>query len=211
VGRLTIDHRAAKRFEPNPLVDETGRTILGIVGDWAQVDDRGRTELFIEPDLGRVAKASAIGGLLGGLTGGSNDAPSLLRNQGEGRQTVKRARVPMRGVPFRWTAVATLSRIRNTGALDEYLVDIAEADIPSVSFRHAATEAELTGVSNGFADPRWGVYDLVHPDGRRIVRHWATIDDKLALAASTFDVDDGSFPLGLAAMLCLARYHAWRF
>ncbi len=54
------------------------------------------------------------------------------------------------------------------------------------------------------------MFDLVHADGRPILRHWATIDAKLALRTSTFDVEDTEFPLAEAVALCLARWRAWR-
>ncbi len=65
------------------------------------------------------------------------------------------------------------------------------------------------GYRNGYADPRYGVYDLVHADGRPIARHWATIDEHNHLVASVFDVADEAFPLPEAVMLCLARHLSW--
>jgi hypothetical protein len=211
VTRLTIDHRGADRFTPNPLVDPAGRVVLSVVGHWGQTDGHGRTELFLSPDLGRVAKSSAISGLIGGLLGGGNDPVAFLRNTGEGTQTLKRAKPPARGVPFRSTPVAQVSRRRASGELDRYEVEVVEAGLPAVAFDHRATAADLEGLSNGFGDPRFGVYDLVHADGRPILRHWATIDRDLRLTASTFDVEDESVPLAFGVMLSLARYQSWRF
>jgi hypothetical protein len=211
VTRLTIQHQAAARFKPNPLVDPAGRTVLGVLGDWGQVDGSGRTELFLSADLGKIAKESVISGLIGVLFGGGSDPTSFLRNTGEGTKTLKRAKPPVRGLPFRSTAVAQVSRHRATGELDRYEVEVVEAGLPAVAFDHRVTSADIQGLTNGFGDPRFGVYDLVHADGRPILRHWATIDRDLKLSASTFDVEDASVPLAFAVMLCLARYQSWRF
>jgi hypothetical protein len=48
-------------------------------------------------------------------------------------------------------------------------------------------------------------------DGRLVLRHWATIDRDLRLQRSTFDVEDADFPLDLGVVVCLARYHSWRY
>ena len=210
--RLSINHHAADRFKPNPLVDETGTAVLQIVGDWGQVDADGRTELFLSPDLAEVAKGSAVSGLLAGLIGGTNDPIAMLRNQGEGIQTLRRAKVPMRGVPFRHTDVARVVRTARNGAdPDAFGIQVLEPNIPPATFEQRATSAELQGYANGFADARFGVYDLVRPDGALILRHWAAIDAQMLLAASTFDVADDAYPLAEAVMLCLARYLSWRF
>ena len=89
-------------------------------------------------------------------------------------------------------------------------MEAKEGGLPPVAFEQRVEGAALAGVSNGFADPRDGIFDLVHADGRPIVRHWATIDADRRLVRSVFDIEDAAFPLGEAVIICLARFACWR-
>ena len=91
-----------------------------------------------------------------------------------------------------------------------YSVQMQEPLPPALFAQRVGADA-MAGYVNGYADRREGVFDLLHADGRPILRHWATIDEKLRLRTSTFDVGDLDFPLAEAVMLCLARWRAWRF
>jgi len=184
---------------------------MRLTGAWAVADDEGRTELFLSPDLLAVAKGSAISGLVSGLIGGDGTPDFYSPNRGEGVQTVKRAKTPMRGIPVRWTPVATVSRQRSeSGAAEAYSVEAHESSLPAVRFLQQVGAESLAGYVNGFGDPRYGVYDLVHDDGRIVVRHWATIDEHRRLVGSVFDVEDEAFPLREAVILCLARVYSWQ-
>ena len=116
----------------------------------------------------------------------------------------------MRGIPPRWTPVATVTRQRTApGDPTAYVVEMQEA-LPPVRFAQSVPATTLAAYDNGCADRREGVFDLLHADGRPILRHWATIDSKLAMGTSTFDVEDADFPLAEAIAVCLARWWAWR-
>lgn len=216
--RLSVDHRAGRHGRDAVLADDRGTVFLRLVADWAITNDEGRTTLFIAPDLGSIAVASAVSGLIdgivGGIFGGSTAGPTYSRNQGPGRQTVKRARVPIRGVPARWSPVATVVRESaqpgaQPGARPGYRVEGHEETLPPVVFAQRLDGAALAGHANGFGDAREGVFDLEHVDGRPIIRHWATIDAERHLVRSVFDEDE-AFPLDEAVMLCLARFACWR-
>ena len=209
--RYTADHRAGRSGRDAALVDEAGRRVLGLSGAWAVTDGEGRTTLFVSPDFGGIVKGSIVSGLLDGVVGGvigvDDTGSHDSRNPGEGVQTIKRAKRPVRGVPFQWTPVATVRRERSeAGVPPRYLIEPHEAGLPPVRFVQEVGGESLAGYRNGFADPRFGVYDLVHEVGRPIVRHWATIDDRGALVGSVFDVADPDAPLAEAVILCLARH-----
>ena len=208
--RLFVDHTAGKHGRGAVLADETGRRALGLNGAWAVTDDGGRTLLFLAPDFAAVAKASVVDGLISGALGVDSSSPARLRNAGPGHQTVKRPKVPVRGLTGRWTPVATVDRERTESGEYRYLVEPHEEALPPATFAHLVDPAGLAGDANGFADPAQGVWDLVHPDGRGILRHWAAIDKERHLVRSTFDVEDDEYPLAEAVMLCLARFACWR-
>jgi hypothetical protein len=211
VKRYSVDHRAGRSGRDAVLVDEQGRVGLRLSGAWAVTNDDGRTELFVSPDLAGIARAAAVSGMVSGLLGLEGTAQHYSPNRGDGLQTVKRAKVPMRGVPVRWTPMATVTRDRSTpGQPDAYRVELHEAALAPVTFAQQADPASLAGYANGFADPRYGVYDLLHADGRPILRHWATIDERFQLTASVFDVVDEGYPLPEAVILCLARVISWQ-
>ena len=213
--RLNVDHRAGRHGRDAVLADDQGNVFLRLAADWAVTNDEGRTTLFIAPDLGSIAVASAVSGLIdeivGGIFGGSTAGPTYSRNQGPGRQTVKRARVPIRGVPVRWTPVATVAREPGRpGEPAGYRVEAHEDALPPVVFAQRLDGTALAGLANGFGDAREGIFDLEHVDGRPILRHWATIDAERHLVRSVFDVEDEAFPLGEAVIICLARFACWR-
>ena len=209
--RYTVDHRAGRSGRDAVLVDDQGRPGLRLSGAWAVTNDDGRTELFVAPDLAGIAKAAAISGMVSGALGLDDTSMHYSPNRGDGLQTVRRAQVPMRGVPFRWTPMATVTRDRSRpGEPDAYRVELHEAGLAPVSFAQQADSASLAGYANGFADPRYGVYDLLHADGPPILRHWATIDERLDLTGSVFDVVDEDYPLPEAVILCLARVISWQ-
>ncbi|MFI5040245.1 MAG: hypothetical protein ACHQNA_00095 [Acidimicrobiales bacterium] len=210
VQRLVVDHTAGKSGRDAVLVDEAGRTVLGMSGAWAVTDDARRTVLFLAPDFGGIAKSAVIGGIIDGVLGFATSTPARSRNAGPGRQTVKRARVPARGMPPRWTPVATVTRESTEVGDVAYSIEPQEEDLPPVRFVRPVEAASLAGYANGFGDPAQGVWDLVHIDGRTVLRHWATIDKDRRLKASTFDIEDSEYPLGEAVMLCLARFSCWR-
>jgi hypothetical protein len=206
----TVDHRAGKGGRDATLLDEQGRVALRLNGAWAVTDDAGRTKLFLAPDFGAIAKASIVGGLISGVLGVDDTIQHSSPNHGEGAQTVKRAKAPMRGLPVRWTPMATVSRERSDPDVPPgYLVDLHESSLPPVRFAQQADAATLAGYSNGYADRRCGVYDLVHLDGRPVLRHWSSIDRDNHLVGSVFDVTDTAFPLPEAVILCLARFLSW--
>lgn len=208
--RYTVDHQAGRAGRDAALVDEAGATALHLSGTWAVTDDEGRTRLFLSPDYGAIAKSSIVSGLISGALGLDSNVDAYSPNAGEGVHTVKRAKTPMRGIPLRWTPMATVRRERSLqGVPPPYEVDVHEADLPAVRFAQQVDAASLAGYANGYSDPRYGVYDLVHDDGRPIARHWASIDRHNHLLASVFDVADETFPLGEAVILCLARFLAW--
>ncbi len=209
--RLSVDHQAGRSGRDAVLCDESGRRVLGLVGDWAVTDDEGRTVLFLAPDYRGIVTGALVGGMIDGLLGGDVGSSPRSRNAGPGVETVKRPRQPLRGIPPRWTPVATVSRQPGLpGATTSYRVEPHEP-IPPVGFLQRFDANGLAGYDNGYADRREGVFDLVHADGRPILRHWATVDAGLRLRTSTFDVEDAAFPLAEAIMLCLARWRAWRF
>jgi hypothetical protein len=211
VKRYSVDHRAGTSGRDAVLVDEQGRPRLRLSGAWAVTNDDGRTELFVSPDLAGVARAAAVSGMVSGLLGLEGTAQHDSPNRGDGLQTVRRAQVPMRGVPFRWTPMATVTRDRSTqGEPGTYRVELHEAGLAPVTFAQQADAASLAGYADGFADPRYGVYDLLHADGPPILRHWATIDERFELTGSVFDVMDEDYPLPEAVILCLARVISWR-
>ena len=93
---------------------------------------------------------------------------------------------------------------------DAYRVEVHEPGLAPATFDQRADAASLAGYANGFADARFGVYDLLHPDGRPILRHWASISSDFHLATSVFDVEDETYPLPEAIVMCLAMVMAWR-
>ncbi len=209
--RLTIEHQAGRHGRDAALRDEAGRRILGMSGDWGVTDDDGRTVLFFAPDYRGIVASAIVGGITGGILGDAPPPALASRNAGPGVETVKRARRPVRGIPTRWTPVATVSRQPGrAGDPTSYRVDIDEA-LPPVAFVQRVDPQALGGFSNGYADRREGIFDLVRVDGRPVLRHWAFIDPHLKLHTSTFDVEDSDYPLPEAVMLCLARWRAWRF
>lgn len=211
--RYTVDHQLGKLGRDAVLLDESGRRIVGLDGTRAITDDQGRSVLFLSQDYQGLIKGSIVSGLMGGVLDGilGESTQTYSRNAGPGVQTVSRAKVPMRGYPVRHSPVATVSRERtNTGEPTAYSVRVHE-ELGQVTFAQRVDATALASYENGYADRREGVFDLLHEDGRPILRHWATIDKKLMLYTSTFDVEDPEFPLPEAVMLCLARWHAWRF
>jgi hypothetical protein len=210
VRRLSVDHQAGKLGRDAVLSDESGRRIFPLAGDWAVTNDDRRTVLFLAPDFTGIIKAGIVGGLFEGIIGGSGTASPAARGSGPGQQTVKRANPPIRGIPPRWTPVATVTRERSQpGVPTAYVVEMHEA-LPPVAFVQRFDTEALRTFDNGYGDRREGVVDLVHADGRPILRHWATIDAKYRLRTSTFDIEDDGFPLAEAVVLCLARHLAWR-
>lgn len=208
--RYTVDHQAGKAGRDAALIDEHGRVALRLKGSWAVTDDEGRTELFLSPDYGAIVKDAVVGGVISGILGVDNTTTHYSPNRGEGAQTVKRAKVPMRGIPVRWTPMATVSRERsNPGVPPDYTVEAHETTLPPLRFAQEVEAAALAGYANGYRDPRYGVYDLLRLDGQPVVRHWTTIDGHNHLVGSVFDVVDETFPLGEAVILCLARFLSW--
>lgn len=208
--RYRVDHQAGKGGRDAALVDEQGRVALRLHGTWAVTDDQGRTELFLSPDYGGIVKDAVVGGVISGILGVDNTTTHYSPNRGEGAQTVKRAKTPMRGIPVRWTPMATVSRERaDYGVPPGYVVEPHEPTLPPVRFAQQVDASSLAGYANGYADARYGVYDLVHLDGRPVLRHWSSIDGHNRLVASVFDVLDVSYPLPEAVSLCLARFLSW--
>lgn len=212
--RYTVDHQAGKLGRDAVLLDENGRRVVGLAGPRAITDDQGRSVLFLSQDYKGLIRGSIVSGVVGGVLDGilgSADSMHYSPNAGPGVQTVSRAKVPMRGIPVRHSPVATVSRERtNHGEPTAYSVTMHE-ELGPVAFAQRVDAPALASYENGYADRREGVFDLLHEDGRPLLRHWATIDKKLMLHTSTFDVEDAEFPLPEAVMLCLARWHAWRF
>ncbi len=209
--RYTVDHQAGRRGDGAVLSDDAGRPVFSMNGDWAVTNAERRTVLFISPNLGEIAKAAIIGGLIDGLLGGATSPWAGSSNPGPGAQTVKRARVPVRGIPARSSPVASVTRTSPGRQDAEYQVKMHEPALPEVTFVQGIRDDELTGLTNGFARPRDGVFDLVHADGTPILRHWATIGRDARLEQSAFDVEDGAFPLAEAVMIAMARFAAWRY
>lgn len=211
MNRYTADHQAGKSGRDAVLVDDRGRRVLGLRGDWGVTNDDGRTTVFLAPGYAGMVRSAVVSGIIGAILDVPADTPARWANAGEGRQVVKRGNPPVRGVPARWTPVATVIRERHgPGEPDGFRVEIHEPDLPPVAFAQPADPATLAGYRNGFSDPRFGVYDLLHADGRPILRHWASIDTANRLTASVFDVEDDAFPLPEAVVLCLARVQSWR-
>ncbi|MBI3751521.1 MAG: hypothetical protein HY263_07685 [Chloroflexi bacterium] len=211
--RFRIDHRAGGRARETEAVDDAGRTVLHVKADWAITDDHGRSVLFVAPELARQARASLFDGLINGLLGvDMNNIPAdVLRNVGPGRQTVRRAVVPMRGIPVRWTRVAAVTREAHGPADSPPAYDIERQDGGEAGLRFVATpDPAATPQTTGFADPRYARYELRHADGRPIIQHAARIGSDRSLEQSTFVVTDPSVPTDEAVILCLARFQAWR-
>ena len=209
--RLTADHLAGGHSHATALVDESGARVLGLAGSWAVTDDDGRWTLYLTPDYGSIAKGAVVTGLMEGLIGGPDGPPIYQRNTGPGTQSIRRATHPVRGASLRSTVAASVQREpSNPGQLPAYAVRVHEPGWPEVRFEQTVDSATLGGYVNGYGDPRLGVYDLVHVDGRPIARHWATIGQKGDLERSVVDVIDEEAPLTNVVILCLARVLAAR-
>jgi hypothetical protein len=211
VRRLTADHLAGGRRHETAFRDESGRSVLGLAGTWAVTDDQGRWTLYLAPDYGSIIKGAITTGIMDSIIGGPDGPPVYQRNSGPGVQTIHRAKVPLRGASMRSTMVVSVSReLANTGQWPPYSVQSHEAGWPDARFEQTVESATLAAYANGYGDPRRGVYDLVHLDGRPIARHWATVDKKGDLERSVLDVVDEEVPLDEVAILCLARHLASR-
>jgi len=215
---LQIDHTAGGRRRETALVDQEGRVVLRVKGDWAILDDEGRWTLYWVPDQLGAAKAGAIDGLISGLLGiGSGPNPGTLgRNAGPGRQAIQRPERPLRGMSLRGAPViATVVRepVAAGSGPGEYRVDApavgGDRQLDGLRFVPVPDAAATPGTT-GFADPRYATYELRRADGRPVIRHRARIARDLSLRTSVFDVLDPEFPLDEAVALSLARFHAWR-
>ncbi len=210
-ARLTIDHRAGGRGRETAALDEAGRAVVRVKGDWAILDAEGRWTLFNTPEYLAIARSSIIDGLIGGLLGGTPSVPSAQgRNAGPGHQTVRRALLLAKGPSPRAAAMAAVDRDPAPDrAPGTYSVTRQDGGEAGMAF-HPVADPGATTASTGFADPRYAVYELRHADGRPVIRHTARIGKDLNLVASTFEVLDPEFPLDEAVILSLARFHAWR-
>jgi len=213
-ARLTIDHLAGGRRRETAAVDERGRTVVRVKGDWAILDEVGRWTLYNAPEALSAARAGAIDGLISGLLGVDSNLPGIpagvARNAGPGRQAVRRADVPVRGFPFRSSPFATVTRemAPGDGTPGPYRVELAGTTDPMAFV--PILDPESTPGSTGFADPRYSTYELRGNDGAPVIRHQSRIGRGLNLETSTLDVLDPEFPVDEAIALCLARSHAWR-
>ena len=217
--RLTIDHTVGGHGRETAAIDEAGRVVVRVKGDWAILDGEGRWTLYWVPDAMAAAKAGAIDGLISGLLGiSSGPNPGTLgRNAGPGRQAIRRPDRPLRGMPPRGAPVtATVVRelVEAGSGPGDYRVETpgdpnAMAGVDGWRFV-PAVDPTATTASTGFADPRYATYELRRADGRPVLRHQARIGHDLALVASTFDILDPEIPLDEAVALSLARFNAWR-
>ena len=207
--RLTADHLAGGRHHETALVDEAGQRVLGLAGSWAVTDEEGRWTLYIAPDYGSIVKGAVVTGLMEGIIGGPDGPPVYQRNTGPGTQTVRRATHPLRGASLRSSvAVSVVREPFNAGQIPSYAVQGHEPGWPDARFVQTVDTSAFAGYANGFADARFGVFDLVHLDGRPIARHWASIGRKRDLERSVVDVFDEDVPLPEVVILCLARFLA---
>ena len=217
--RLTIDHTAGGHSRETAALDESGRIVLHIKADWATTDADGRIELFNAPELATIAKRSLIDGLISGLIGSSpnNLSVTATQNRGPGQQTVRRATPPIKGMPYRWAHVATVSRDGEpSDGPASYSVEWADDNgnaglvfVPA-SADDAPGSIVASAAATGFADPRYATYELRHADGRGVIRHTAHIDRSFNLVRSILTVLDPDFALDEAVILSFARFHAWR-
>ncbi len=212
--RYTADHQAGRHGRDAALLDASGRRVLNLAGGWAVTDDRRRTLLFATAETGSPVRSALLSGLAEGIAASAGGGTEPMDASGAGSggvQAVKRARRPTPGVPLLSTLVAVVRREPGApGAPGPYAIERREPGLPPMRFAQQADAALLAGYRNGFPDPRFGVYDLLHADGRPIARHWATVDGRYELAGSVVDVADEGIPLPEVVMLCLARFLASR-